>query len=177
MNKINRIKQNKAIRQGFTLVELVIYMTILGSMITVLTSFVVLTYESKIKSQVVAEVEQSGSQVMDIILQTTRNATLINTPLAQASGSSLSINTISGITTPTVFDLNNSKIRIKEGTGVATNLVGNRLLVNSLSFSNLTEAGASGTIRVQFTLTYNNSSGMKEYDYSKTFYGTASLRP
>jgi len=156
-------------KKGFTLVELLLYMVILSTMLGVLTSFVVMTYKVRVKSQVVAEVEQQGSQTMDIITQAVRNSTAINLPVSQASGSTLTIN---GSTT--TFDMNANKIRMNDGT--TYDIVSNKVVANGLLFTNVTETGGPGSVRIQFTLTYNNISGTNEYDYAKTFYATASRR-
>lgn len=162
--------------KGFTLIEVLLYMVILGLIIASLSGFIFMTYQSKIKNQTIAETEQQGNQIMDIILQTVRNATAINSPAAQSSGASLSLNTTNGTTTPTIFDILGVNLRLTEGVGSAINLTGGRVAISNVVFTNATETGALGLIRVQFTLTYINNAGTNEYSYAKTFYGTASLR-
>lgn len=162
--------------RGFTLVETLLYMAILGTILTALFSFASVSYQARIKSQTVAEVEQQGNQIMDIILQSIRSASLINTPTAQNSGASLSINTYSGSTTPTVFDISGGNLRITEGVNTPINLTGGRVTISGLTFTNTSELNAPGSVRVQFNLKYNNNSTANEYDYNETFYGTASLR-
>ena len=164
--RMNRVGNNHA---GFTLVELLLYMVILSTMLGVLTSFVVMTYKVRVKSQVVAEVEQQGNQTMDIITQAVRNSSAINLPVAQASGATLTINS-----STTTFDMNANKIRMNDG--VAYDIVSNKVAASGLLFTNVTETGGPGSVRIQFTLTYNNISGTNEYDYAKTFYATASRR-
>ncbi len=161
---------------GFTLVETLLYLVILSTMLGVLTSFIFVSYQTRIKNQTIAEVEQLGEQVMNIITQTIRNSSAINTPAPQTNASSLSLDTYSGTTTPTVFELNSTNLRITEGAAAPINLTGSRLAASAVSFTNVSETGAPGTIRIQFTLIHNNPNGYNEYQYSKTFYGTASLR-
>lgn len=57
-----------------------------------------------------------------------------------------------------------------------SDLYNSRVTVSNLTFTNLTRAGTPGNVRIQFTLTHINPSGRNEYDFSKTFYGSASLR-
>ncbi len=163
-------------KSGFTLVEMLLYMAILSVILFALSSFAFMSFQSRIKNQTIAEVEQQGNQIMDIILQTVRNSAAINSPAVQASGTSLSVNTYFGATTPTVFALSGSNIQMTEGAGSAVNLTGGRVAASVVSFSNLSESGAPGMVRAQFTLTYINNAGTNEYDFNKTFYGTASLR-
>lgn len=138
-------------KKGFTLIELLLYVSIIGAIIFSVAGFLSLLMQSRVKNQTIAEVEQQGVQVMQIITQTGRNATDINFPSA--------------------FDLSGGVIH--ENTIALTN---SRVDASALTFQNLSRAGTPGTIRIQFTLTHVNSSGRNEYDYTKTFYGTASLR-
>ncbi len=163
-------------KQGFTLIEMLLYMAILSVILLALSSFAFMSFQSRIKNQTIAEVEQQGNQIMDIILQTARNSATINSPSVQASGTSLSLNTYNVATTPTVFSLVGNNIQIVEGSGSAVNLTSGRVAASAVTFSNLSESGAPGTVRVQFTLSYINNAGTNEYDFTKTFYGTASLR-
>ena len=88
---------------------------------------------------------------MQVITQTGRNATNINFT--------------------TAFDLSAGTIRQN-----SIALTNSRIVASNLTFTNLSRAGTPGTIRIQFTLTHINPSGRNEYNYNKTFYGSASLR-
>src|SRR3989344_8594659 len=83
-------------KNGFTLVELLLYVAISSVILLVTSLFLSVLLESRIKSQVIAEVEQQGAQVMQIMTQSIRNAETINSPAQGVSGASLSINTIAG---------------------------------------------------------------------------------
>ncbi len=161
---------------GFTLVELLLYISIASIIVFTSASMLQFTLQSRVKNQTIAEVEQEGAQVMQLITQTIRNGTLINSPTIGNSGASLSVNVVTGSNSPTVFDLSSSAMRIKEGAGVAVNLTSSKVTVSNLNFQNLSRAGTPNTIRVSFTITYTNSSGRNEYSYTQKFYGSASLR-
>jgi len=49
-------------------------------------------------------------------------------------------------------------------------------MVTDLTFYEVSENGAPGAIKFQFTISYINLDGRSEFDYSKTFIGGASLR-
>lgn len=57
-----------------------------------------------------------------------------------------------------------------------SDLINSRVTVSNLTFSNLSRPGTPGTVRIQFTLTHINPEGRQEYNFSKTFYDTATLR-
>lgn len=162
--------------KGFTLIELLLYVAITSVMLFVISLFLQTLLESKIKNQTIAEVEQQGLQVMQIITQTTRNAEVITLPTQGASASSLTLDVITVANDPTIFDLASDVIRIKEGTATVVPLTNSRVVASSLIFQNLSRASTPGTIRISFTLTHANPSGRNEYNFSKIFTESATLR-
>ena len=59
---------------GFTLVELLLYVGISSAILLASSLFLATLLESRIKNQTIAEVEQQGLAVMQIITQDIRNA-------------------------------------------------------------------------------------------------------
>ena len=163
-------------KKGFTLIELLLYIAISSLILLVITIFLSTLLESRVKNQTIAEVEQQGVQVMQLITQTLRNADTINSPATSASASTLSVNTYTGANNPTIFDLSSGGIRTTEGTGSAVSLTNARVTASALTFQNLSRVSTPGTVRISLTLTQVNPSGRNEYDFSKTFIGSASLR-
>lgn len=161
---------------GFTLIELLLYLGLAAILLLVISIFLALILRSRVKNQTVAEVESQGVMVMNLITQTIRNAESINSPADGASAASLSVDAAGVSNDPTVFDLSSAALRVQEGAGAAVSLTSSRLSVSALNFQNLSRTGTPGTVRVQFTLTHSNPAGKNEYDYSKIFYGSASLR-
>lgn len=165
-------KNNK----GFTLVELLLYISIVGAMILSVSAFLPLFMESRVKNQTISEVEQQGTQVLQLITQTIRNAETVTSPSQGVSASSLTLDVVDVAKDPTIFDLSGSTIRIKEGVGSPISLTSSRVTGSSITFHNLSRTSTPGTIRIQFTISHVNPEGRNEYDFSKTFYGTATLR-
>lgn len=163
-------------QKGFTLVELLLYLGLAAVLLLVISVFLAMLLQSRVKNQTVAEVEGQGAMVMNLITQTIRNAEGINSPAAGASAASLSLDAAGVSNDPTVFDLSSGTLRIQEGAAAPVALTSSQVTASSLSFQNLSRAGTPGTVRVQFTLSYINPSGRNQYNYSKTFYASASLR-
>jgi len=163
-------------KNGFTLVELIIYIGIVSVMLLAISNFVFFLSYSRIKSQTIAEVEQQGMQVMQIITQTIRNAESINFPSSGATSSELSLEITETAKNQTVFDIFGGTIRITEGINSPIILTSSRLTVSELIFQNLSTTGTPGIIRVQFNLAHLNPGEKNQYDWFKTFYGSASLR-
>lgn len=166
--------------QGFTLIELVIYLAIAAFLLLAINSFLKVALETRAKNQTIAEIENQGQAIMSLITQTVRNASSITVPTAGASldNTSLVITDLLGPTSqsPTIFDLNNGKIRIKEGAAAAIELNNTLINATNLSFYNVSRTGTYGALKIQFTLTHVNQSKGKAYRYSRTFYGSATLR-
>ena len=76
---------------------------------------------------------------------------------------------------PVEIDLNSNAIRVDEDNDGPWNLTADNVIVEDLDFYNLKKTDGGDLIRVSFTI-HNASSTRRDYDYSKTFYGSASLR-
>lgn len=162
--------------KGFTLIELLLYISIASIMLLVIFAFFFFLLQSRVKNQTITEVEQQGLATMQIITQTIRNAEVITSPMQGVSAPSLTLDVITTANDPTIFDLANNVIRIKEGTGLNVPLTNSHVIASNFSFSNLSRTGTLGIIRIQFTLSHQNLSNRNEYNFSKTFTSSASLR-
>ncbi len=163
-------------RKGFTLIELLLYVSIASILLLATSAFLFALLESRTKNQTIAEVDQQGIHVIQLITQAARNAETITAPTVGTSASSLTLDVITAASDPTVIDLSSGVIRITEGAGSAVELTNSRVTASGLTFQNLSRASTPGTIQIQFTLTYVNPSGRNEYDFTKTFISSATLR-
>lgn len=163
-------------KSGFTLVELLLYIGLAATLLLSISVFLSISLQSQAKNQTIAEVEQEGQRVLQLITQTIRNASSTNFPARGNSSSSLSLTTPTPSKNPTIFNLVSSTIFVTESSNPSASLTSSRLTVSNLQFDNLSRINTREIIRISFTLTYNNQSGRSEFDYAKTFYGTAALR-
>lgn len=173
---MNRRSYKLQISKGLTLIEILLYVVIVATILFAVSIFLSALLQSRIKNQTIAEVEQQGAQLMQLITQTARNAESIASPAQGLSTSSLTLNVIATTSDPTIFDLSSGVIRITEGTSSAVSLTNSRVTASGLTFQNLSRTNTPGTIRIQFTLTHINPEGKNEYNFSKTFTGSATLR-
>ena len=163
------------LQSGFTLLELLLYTSLMGIIILAVSLVFQITLASRVKNQTIAEVEQQGLQAVQTVSQTIRNANSISSPAQNVSDTQLTLTMASG-STPIVFNLASGVIQMKEGAATAVSLTNTKVAVTGLSFVNMSRASTPGSVKFQFVVTYINNSGRNEYDFSKTFYGTASLR-
>ncbi len=165
--------KNKQIKSGFTLLEVILYSMLTVFILSSVTAFLGTVMSAQAKNQTVAEVEQQGIQIMQLMTQSIRSAQGIYTPSRGSSSSSLSLN--SG-TWQTVFALSGDMITMKEGANAEIQLTSDRVSVSNLTFQNLSRIGTPGSIRISFTLSRVNPGGQNAYEYSETFVTAASLR-
>ena len=163
-------------KKGFTLIEMLLYLSILSIVILALSSFLYLSYSARIKATVIAEVEQQGNQTMSLITQNIRNTQTVTSPVSGTSASSLTLTEYTALLSPTVINQTSNKLQISEGSNSAVDLSSNRVIVSGLSFQNLARSSTPGLMRIQFTLNHVNPNNLGEYTYSKAFTATASLR-
>ena len=161
--------------EGFTLVELILYLAIASLIVVFASVFIHNLLESKVKNQAILEVEEQGVQTLNLITQTIRNAEDINSPAKGDSSSELSLAVSDASKSPTVFDVSQETLRIKEGDSSATALTSNRVWVDEIHFRNLSRDGTPGIVRIELTLSYASEGQTQAYQYSKTFYASAAL--
>lgn len=162
-------------KKGFTLLELLLYVSTAGLLLMALAIFLIMLFQARVKNQTISEVEHQGLQIMQSITQSVRNSEVINSPSAGGSASTLSLDVITGSLDPTVFDLSSGVLRIQEGVTAPVALNNSRVIVSGVSFYNTSRLGTPGIVRIQFTLTHQNPEGRNEYQYQKTFTTSAGL--
>jgi prepilin-type N-terminal cleavage/methylation domain-containing protein len=67
-------------------------------------------------------------------------------------------------------------MQIKEGTGAVAALNDTKVNVSGLTFKNLGRSGTHGVIQVSFTVARSSTNVKDEYQYQRTFTGTAAVR-
>lgn len=169
------MKQSTQRLKGFTIIELLLYVSIASIMFIAITVFIATLLESRVKNQTIAEVEQQGLAVAQTMTSIIRNADTLSAPTIGSTGTSATLTVVDGAKSPTVFDLSSGVLRIKEGNGTATALTNDQVVASGVSFQNLSRVGTPGTLRIQYTIASNNSSGRFEYQFQKTFVTTATL--
>lgn len=158
---------------GFTLIELILYIAILVTVLSALLPFAWNAVESGAKSMVMQEVTSNARLISERIKLEIRNASGINS----LTPTSLSLATLIPATNPTIIDLVPGNIRIKQGAGVATNLNSTHTRVSSLNFVNLTSVDTKSK-HVQFSLTLESNfvASRQEYQSTMTVEGSGEVR-
>jgi len=133
-------------QSGYTLLELLLYIAMLGILLIPLSFFFIANVTARVKNQSIIEVNEQGQAVMDYMTQTIRNATSITTPTAASNSPSLTLVVPTGSLSPTVFDISGSIIGYN---GAGTNTDGSDS--NAMQATKFT-ASATGTIKTLYAL-------------------------
>lgn len=167
----------KRSQKGFTLVEMVLYVSICSILLVTISVFLSFLLGARVRSQAMTEVNQQGFQVMSLITQTIRNGRSIQVPSTGVSSSTLSLTTSNALLNPTIFNLSSTTMKIKEGSKTAISLTNSRVRVSNLIFQNVSSGSSTEKIiKISYTIDYINNSGRSEYTFSKSFNGSATLR-
>ncbi len=142
-------------RKGFTLIEVVLYVTIIAIMMTALIPFMGSILINGARSQVSQEVTSNARFVSEKIKSEIRKATAITS----AFGSTLVLG-------ETTFDLMNGKIRIN-----GVNLNSDDTTISNLVFTNLVTG-----VKYSYTVSSNFGQSRKEYQSSIDIEGGAEMR-
>jgi type II secretory pathway pseudopilin PulG len=169
------MKKSKQKNRAFTLVELLLYISISSIIILVTSGYLSIFLETQVKNETVREVEQQGAFAMYSITQALSNAESITSPVIGTNQTTLSIQTFSPANNPTVFSVDAGTLQIKEGSANAVALHNPRIQISNLLFKNLSRTGTAGIIQVSFLVTYLNNSGRYEYSFEKQFISSAAL--
>lgn len=164
-------------QSGYTLIELLLYVGLVGMLLGAATMFFGISTEARIKNQTVTEVNEQGAFVLDYIARTVRTSSSISTPTAGSSGNQLTVVVPTASLSPTVFSVSGGVLQVKEGTGTAVALTNSKVQVTSLAATNVTRSGTSGIVRISVTLARLNNAGRNEYDYTRTFTSSIGVRP
>jgi type II secretory pathway pseudopilin PulG len=161
---------------GYTLVELLLYIAIIGILLGALSAFFGTVVTSRAKNQTIAEVNQQGEFALQTIARTVRNADSITLPATAGTGSTLTLAVTPAASSPTIFTLTSGAVTMQEGVAAAIPLTGGKVTVTAFTVKNLSRASTPGVVQISITMNRVNAQGTNEYDYPRTFTTTAAVR-
>ncbi len=166
--------------KGFTFIEAILYVAIVSIMLTALIPFVWNIVEGGSKSSVQQEVSGNARFISERIKYEIRNAIGINAATDCASASKIiSLANSTGGLDPTVitYDNINSKVTIKQGTGLADDLNSSDVKVtNFLCSNNSSGDGKTKNVSFSFSVSQANTSSRQDFKSSMTIQGSAEVR-
>jgi len=149
--------------KGLTLIEIIIYISILVIIIAFTGGFLWNILLGNIKEGAWQEVQQNGRFVLSKMTQEVRRATAINTP-APGGGplTFLSLAMADPDFNPTVFEVVDGKLRLDRG-GEQFFLTSDRVVIDNLLFSNFSYPNTPGIVGVELSIKHRNPAHRNEY--------------
>jgi prepilin-type N-terminal cleavage/methylation domain-containing protein len=133
---------------GFTLVELLIYMALMAIFLTVLLNIFTTTLKTKLAMESTSALSYDSRYVLSKIAYDVNNTDSVTSPTLGVTGTSLTLTSGGVISTYTLTGGN----LVKTAGGVSMSLNGTDTEFDSISFKNLGNAGGKPTIQVVYTL-------------------------
>lgn len=157
--------------QGFSIVEMLIYMGLFAIFLTVLTSIFASSLDVRLESEGTSSVEQDGRYLFARLSHDIRRADAIVQPAGVGSASGTLILDVGG--SNNTYSLSGDDLILTTPSG-SDPLNGDRSIVSNLSFERVGTTAENQTIRVGFTLTSlaTRASGPE----TRTFQTTIGLR-
>ncbi len=163
---------------GFTMVELIIYLSIIGIFLVSAISLSLQVLSGNEKERSFLEVNQNARFALDKIVQEIRIAGDLNAGSStfNTSPGVLSLANATPALNPTIFDVSGGRLRVTQGVGSPIFLTSSRVNVSNLVFKNLSVTGRTKVISIQLTLNHLNPSNDSIYEATYTIEGSAVLR-
>ena len=165
-------------QRGFTLVETLLYIAIIGGILTFTVNFSLTILDGQQKARSYQEAQQNARFSVDRISQEIRSALDVNVSSSTflASPGALSLSHRDSAKGPTIFDVSESRIRMRQGTTTSVFLTSDRVVVSSLIFEDLSFTNRTKNIRVSLSLYHSNPESSSILNGSTTLQSSVTLR-
>lgn len=139
---------------GFSLIEVIIYIALFGSMVAVMAAVITIMIQTDAKITATSEVQEITTFVMNRMEQAFEEAHAIDLPI-NGSGSTLRLLMRTPTTDPTTFEVQGEILQILEGSGFTrSNLTSSRVRVTNFTVTRIPSV-TGGAVRIQYTIVSN----------------------
>ena len=135
-------------QKGFTLIEVLIYITVSASMLMVVVGFVGWIMRVRNKVTIESKVEQNARYVMARMVNEIRHAD----DLTVVDQNTLSLQVSDPEKNPTVFDLSDGVLYMSQGTGDLISITGNDVKVGEVLFEDRTTPNSADIVKITLTV-------------------------
>lgn len=163
--------------RGFTLLETLLFIGASSIIVLIVAGLLNLILVAQTKQTIISEIEETGSRALEIISTVVQDAPSVASPAPGQSSVSLTLNRRTGIDTPTIVEIASSTLQLREGVQAAVALHSSRIAASQLAIVNFSPTTSTpGIVDIRFTLSSINPSSRPEYEYSRAFQSSMSLR-
>ena len=157
---------------GFSLLETLLYLSLLTILVGGIVTFMYTMIEANIKVKTISTANDEASHTLTLMTQYIRNAQSVNS----LSVDTLSLNTFDTPNSPAVFSLVNNTIVLSLGGNGIVALTSPAVKVSNLTFTNVAVPNSKNLIKISFKMNSQTTSIKQEYNYEKTYEITTSVR-
>lgn len=174
-------RDNGSAPSGFTIIEFVIYIALVGAVLVAVTGFAFEFVAAQAKAQALQEVNRNARLAISRIGLEVREATDLNAGDSTFGSHPgvLSLETGSVATDPTIFCVTAGVLRVSQGDAACDAsdpaLTSDLVTVSSFTVDNASTSGRSKFVRVSVTVEYTNPSAISEFSATTTLQTTAIL--
>ena len=139
-------------QKGFTVLETVIYLSILVILLTVFVNFIWEIAYGNLKLENIEEVQENSRFAMEKITRSIQGSLSINGLDASSSSNTLSLHVSDKKKDPVVFDVSGGRLRMTEKGSGPYYITNNRVEVQNINFTNVAYPNTTGAVRVEITV-------------------------
>lgn len=162
-------------KKGYTLVELLIYISLVGSSLLIFVNFISVITSSGNKSSAISEVQQSAIQLNQEIHNIISNADSITSPVPGASSGTIEVIYSDPAQNPSIISLSTGIVEVSEN-GNVIQISSDKVIISNLQFQNNSGAAGVNLINYSYTSNFNNPDGRQDFFYEQNFYGSARIK-
>ena len=160
---------------GFTLLELLLYIAILGILMVVISNMFISLSKGSGQSQARNEVDTSIRFATELLRQDIKNASSISVP---ASGGSSSTLTLVRNSTTIVYDISAGVLRRQEGVASPVSVTNPNITVSTPTFTrieNINTLFSRTNIAIKINMTFGYNSTSPDWSYSTSLQTTVNM--
>lgn len=159
-------------KKGFTLVELLIYIAILGVVLVVITGFFWNIALGYIKESAYQELQYNGRFALTKITQEIRRAKSIIDPLQGSTSNRLVLEMLDN--SQEVFELDQGNLVVVKNNNKAS-ITTKQVVIDNLNFANMSNDNDFGIVKIDINLSYSNPGKIPAYQADINLSTTVSL--
>lgn len=153
---------------GFTLVEFMVYTIILAVLINAIGEVALNMFKIGSRTDTIQEVSSNGRFALQRIGQAINSAEVVISP--ETEGDSLILEFQEEDKNPTVFDVSENTLRIKEGTKEYVELTSSKVNVEGIAFKRINSGGLD-SVKIEMNIFSDNQKELSEYEFDNFFTG------
>jgi type II secretory pathway pseudopilin PulG len=162
-------------RRGATLLELIIFLAVLGMVIATALPLLFSATENRLLQQTISTVEQNGTQIVQNAGIYIRNAERIVQPAIGQTGSVLVLQTSSGATNPTIIGISSGSLSVIEF-DLLEHISSPQVAVQHFEVRNTSTSADRQSVAISFRIS-RTIRLQQPHSYAQNFETTFSLMP